>query len=520
MSIDDFDDDNVSSQEEFASGLAQSTDILFEEPPEDVEVWNSGDFQDFSPGDERTSVYPESAELEDGLYIQDAHVSIFAIQPSTVLHSGNESTHYIAPDGKVLVLSDYRVRIPDNDDNGSIREEWSVAETEIDRVELFADGQTIDSGDGHQSTLEYSELSGDPTLTVEVDISVQLRQEVQVCDDYDAVADICEGSWNETVTHHPELMTVTESQQTTVNQLDDGSGQQIDFEADDDRVGAAVHPDTAWSAMEVDDNARVRGNWWFYSAGKTGWHTMATSTETNTSRANSSVRPAQVHAVPYQDQPDVPSSATDDAEPPLVIEEAWGSQRDGPDLPEAIDITPAETYVSATSVAMHSETLPVDVFDEVTVDGVVRGQSHTLSLSEARTVRETSLELTVLEANSTRAVVQAEVTENATGDPVPTGEVEIGNQSATVNASGMAVLEVEAPALLVQGQYIPEEWWHAGQLYSPSEDRAQTPANFPEFQAIVQLVLVTLLWFVPVTAAVYGFDYLSGGDFLGLTNQQ
>lgn len=64
LSIDDFEDNNVSSQEEFATGLAQSTDQLFEEPPTDVETWNSGDFQDFSLGGEETSVYPEGAAAD------------------------------------------------------------------------------------------------------------------------------------------------------------------------------------------------------------------------------------------------------------------------------------------------------------------------------------------------------------------------------------------------------------------------------------------------------------------------
>ncbi|WP_345778583.1 hypothetical protein [Natrinema sp. DC36] len=177
--------------------------------------------------------------------------------------------------------------------------------------------------------------------------------------------------------------------------------------------------------------------------------------------------------------------------------------------------------MNATSVAVQSETLPAATFDEVTVHGIVRGQSQTISIDGDGSVRETNLELTVLEANSSGARVQATVTEKATGDPITTGRVEVGNQSTTVNASGMAVLELEnRPSVVVDGQYIPTEWWRANQLYSAAEDRAKIPPKYPGFQKIVQLILVTLLWFLPVALAVYGFDYLSGGTFLGLTDQQ
>lgn len=520
LSSDDFEDD-VTSPSEFATRLAKSTDVPFEEPPIDVETWNSGDFHGFSPGGEETSVHPEGAHLEDGLYIRDAHVSLFAVQPSTVLHSGNDSIHYIAPDGEVLAATDYRVRVPPGNTSGSVRHRWSIIETDLDRVELRVDGQIVDSNSSHRSTLEYGDLSGTPELTAEAEISVRLRHEVRTCTDYDDDADDCNVSWDTEIDHPTEQMTVTESRQTTVNRLDNVEGQRTTFESDTDHTGAIVHPDTAWSMIEFDDNARVRGNWRFYSAGKSGWHTIVSRTETDTTQEDSAARPAQIHAVPVEEQPDMPSGAMEDAKYPLFIEERWGSKREGPTLPEEIAIDTAETYLDVSSVAVRSETLSGAAFDETTVHGIVRGQSQTVSLAEAGTVRETNLELTVRESNSTGAVVQAAVTETSTGEPITIGRVEVGNQSAAVNDSGIAVLELEErPSLLIDGQYVPEEWWHANQLYSSAEDRTSLPPEYPRFQKIVQLVLVTLFWFLPVALAVYGFDYLSGGTFLGLTDRQ
>nr|WP_226042987.1 hypothetical protein [Natrinema sp. DC36] len=513
--------DTVSSDVEFSARLAESTDVPFEEPVEAVETWNSGDIQDFTPGNETTSVHPEGAQLEDGLYIRDAYASIFAVQPSTVLHSGNSSTQYIAPDGEILAITDYRVRVPDDDTTGSVRSRWSTAETDIDSVELRADGRVLDSDNNHRSTLEYSGLSGTQNLSVDVAISVRLRHEIRTCDDYDSEADSCDESWETETENVSERVTATESRQTVVTRIDNSDGKRVTFESDENRTGVVMHPGTVWAAIDVDSTARLRGNWRFYSVGADGWHTMVSRTESDAIRKNSSVRPAQIHAVPTQKRPDMPSEATDTAEPPLVIEEAWGSERDGPSLPNEIDIATVDRYVNATSVAVQSETLPAATFDEVTVHGIVRGQSQPVSIDDDGTVRETNLELTVLEANSSGALVQATVTEKATDDPITTGRVEVGNQSTTVNASGMAVLELESrPSVVVDGEYIPTEWWRANQLYSAAEDRVKIPPKYPGFQKIVQLILVTLLWFLPVALAVYGFDYLSGGTFLGLTDQQ
>lgn len=135
LSADDFDDANVSSRAEFAHRVARSTDVPFARPPRAAEDWNRGDFTDFAHGGQGTSVHPEQASLEDGVYIKDAYVSIFAVQPSTILHTGNETTHYVAPDGEVPVLSDYRVAVPQSNRTGPRQEQWSVEQTRIESLE-------------------------------------------------------------------------------------------------------------------------------------------------------------------------------------------------------------------------------------------------------------------------------------------------------------------------------------------------------------------------------------------------
>ena len=519
LSADDFEDVNVSSRAEFAHRLARSTDVPFARPPQATEDWNSGDFGDYNPGGRHSSIHPSGASLEDGVYIKDAYVSIFAVQPSTILHQTNGTTQYVAPDGQVRALSDYRVAVPEGDQNGSHRERWSIDRTSIESVELSADDRTIDSGSGHQATLQYTGLSGSPQLTVEANITVRLRHVTLDCPDWNTSISSCDGDWNRDVETPEASKTVSTSQPVVVNRPSDIAGNRVQFEAHENRVGAVVHPDTEWSTITVDGDVRARSNWWFYTAGKSGWQTMVTSTTTNTSRTASSVRPVQAHAFPSQQAPYVPTELTDDGDRPLAIEETWGTEQAGPSLPPNIDLESADPYVNADSLAVSSTTLDESAFHEVTVHGIVRGQSRVVTLSEQQTVRETNLTLTVTEANATHAVVRATVTENTTDDVVTTGRVTIGNQTTALNSSGIAVITISDPAISVRGQYTSSAWWRADQPYAASGDVTKTPANFPDFQTLIQLVVVTILWFIPVAVLVFGFDYMSDGALLGLSNR-
>ncbi|GAB7010776.1 hypothetical protein [Halorubrum trueperi] len=519
LSVDDFDDANVSSRAEFAHRLARSTDIPFARPPQAADDWNSGDFGDYTPGGRSKSVHPAGASLVDGVYIKDAYVSIFATQPSTILHHANGTTRYVAPDGHVRTISDYRVAVPQDDRNGSHRERWSVDRTRIKSVNLSAAGRTLDSGSGHQATLQYTNLSGDPQLTAEATITVTLRHVTLDCPDWNSSISSCDGDWTRTVETPEASQTVSTSQRVVVNRLSDIAGKRVRFDATEDRVGAAVHPNTEWSTITVDGDVRARSTWWFYTAGRAGWQTMVTSTATDTVHSTSSVRPVQIHAFPSQQTPYVPTDLTDDGERPLTIAETWGSEQAGPSLPPNIDLESADPYVNADSIAVTSTTLDKTAFRDVTVHGIVRGQSRTVTLSEQQTVRETDLTLTVTDANSTHAVVRATVTGNSTDASVTSGRVTIRNQTTALNSSGMATLTISNPGTLVHGQYQPPAWWRTDRPYAASTDIAKTPANYPDLQTLIQLVVVTILWFIPLAVLIFGFDYMSDGALLGLSNR-
>jgi len=122
------DADNYISQEEYRQRygdertsihqLANGTDITFKRPPETAATWTRNDFRDLEAGGSDTSVHPPHASLEDGVFIEDAHATVFAVQPSTRGHlESGETPLYIAPNGTMRGFIDYRVRIP----NGALR---------------------------------------------------------------------------------------------------------------------------------------------------------------------------------------------------------------------------------------------------------------------------------------------------------------------------------------------------------------------------------------------------------------
>jgi len=310
---------------------------------------------------------------------------------------------------------------------------------------------------------------------------------------------------------------VSTSQPVDVTRLKDVSGKRVQFEAQPDRVGAVVHPDTEWAMITITGDVRARSNWWFYTVGRPGWQTMVTSTTDGHSRSASSVRPVQTHAFPAQEELYVPTESPG-ATAPLVIQKAWGSHYRGPSLPPTIDLEPVASYQNPDSIAVTSTTLDKSAFREVTVSGIVYDQSGTVSLTEQQTVRETTLTLTVTDANATQVVVRATVTETTSGDTVTTGRVTVGNRTAPLNSSGMAVLTVAKPRFVVCGRYEPVVWWRTDHPYAASEAVTKLPTDFPDPRTFIQLLVVTGLWFVPLVVLAIGLDYLSGGALFGLTS--
>lgn len=515
----DLESGTLSTEDGVKHTLARSTDIPFAQPPEAVEQWNRGDVNSFRSEGTDASIAPVDADLVSGEYIKDAFVDIAAIQPSTVLHATNEtSTQYVRPDGDVLAVSDYRIEHPPEDTSGATRESWSIEDSSVESVSLEVDDRTIDTDDGHRSTLSYTNLTGTQTLWVEATIDAELKKTERRCTIWNSSTTSCDGRWLETEEYVQTSETANTSQSVSVTEMDSASGTQVEFEAPSDERGVVLGPNTEWSTITVDEDVEVRSNWWFYSGGNPSWNEVVRHTEDGSTQIESSVRPVQVHAFPSEEAAYVPTEIENGTRP-LTIEQTWGEERAGPSLPSEIDLRPATEYTHADSIALSSTSLEQDALEEVTVDGIVRGQSTTISIDEQRTVRETNLSLSVTDSNATHAIVEATVTESASDDPVSSGRVEIGDVSQPVTDNGTATLAIHDPDLILSGEYVPQEWWRTDQPYTAAQATTTTPAELPSFHAIVQLVVVTILWFLPLCLVAYGFDYATGGELFGITRQ-
>jgi len=163
--------------------VANGTDITFKRPPATAATWTRNDFEDLDAGGAETSVHPSHADLEDGIFIEDAHATIFAVQPSTRGHlESGETPLYIAPNGTMRGFVDYRVRVPNGSSSGNTTIDWSITEHEIDEVRLKKDGETIATQDGsHTPALDYQiEDDWSANLTLEAEISVRLKKTIRI----------------------------------------------------------------------------------------------------------------------------------------------------------------------------------------------------------------------------------------------------------------------------------------------------------------------------------------------------
>lgn len=504
------------SRATFLRRVADATDIPFSKPPKAAGIWNRHNFSAYTPGNASTSVHPGDATLADGGFIKDAFVSIYAVQPSTRLHRDAGTIQYIAPSGTVRAISDYRIVTPSADQQGRTRVQRSITQHGIDRLTVRADGRELDSGQGHQAALAYAGLNGSVTLTVEATITATVRTATRECSNWNATTSTCTGSWTETTDTRSISTTVATATTASVASPAAYSGQAVAFSTQPDTGGAVVQTPTPWTTISV-AGARIHSPWWFYTATRPGWQSFEASTATGTTASQSGARPLQVHAYPSRRAAFVPDKATGRAS--VAIANTWGANRSGPQLPPAIDLEPVDAYTAAESLAVTADGLDQPAIGNVTVSGIVAGQSTTLALDERRHVRETALALEVRTRNATHAVVEATVTATASGQPVSTGAVSISGQHVPLSASGQAVATIPEPPLLVDATYKPAAWWRTPQPYSRASATANAGPAVPGGTRLINLVVVTLLWFLPVGLVVGGLDYATGGKLLGLTHR-
>lgn len=504
------DTDNYLSEEEYSQRygderssihqLANGTDITFKRPPATAATWTRNDFTDLDAGGSDTSVHPPHASLEDGVFIEDAHATIFAVQPSTRGHlESGETPLYIAPNGTVRGFVDYRVRLPNDSSSENRTVEWSLTNHEIEEVRLQADEETIAKIDGsHTPAIDYQiEDDWSTTLTLEAEIHVQLRKTVRtevvsrinVTNSTDAVNET--SSTNGTVaTNRTELIREIEideiDREETLNVSDSIEVEIYDLAASpyyaeypNGDSGVAIFQSRPWQGYTLTEegDARVRGVWRFYTARDTGWDTLVRSNRTASAEMQSDAIPVYVHAYPSRIGP----RAEPVRDGPEIVD-TWGSERASPagtiDGNVTVEVV-NQPYTATHGLAVRTEAVDRDALH---VAGIVRGVNASIvepREGSERQLRRSNLTVSVLEQNQSQATLRIELRDNETGAPIilddrarsnpiredpRNGYITIADQRVETNASGVAIVTVDGPGI-DEVRYEPESWLSQNPAY-------------------------------------------------------
>jgi len=445
---------NGSAREQLAAG----TDIPYNSSPTAVAKWNRGDHRDFPDTNASVSIHPPNATLTDKQFIKDAYAEIFAIQPSTRARiSPNKTPFYVASNGTLRGVVDYRVALPETNASGDRRTVWAVADHDIESTTLLVSGTPeTRRDDAHMPTLSYNlenNLGTDHKLELRATVSAKVERRRQRCTSQNDSGD-CTDWETEDTKQFTEQATVTDSQQVTEYDLT-VSGFIARYPNGD--LGVVVYKNRPWLGYSV-PNGEVRGVWRFYSARDTAWDHLVYNTTEGNQTTHSPLHPLQVNAYPIETGPTASPVRN------VTILGAYGETVTPPTLPDNVRLDRMEepytaSYGIATRVATDEQ------LETIRARGLVRGVTVTQSTDEFSRVpiHESNLTVAVLNRTGETVTVRAHLRDNRTGDAIATvqrgGYLVIGGQRANTTLNGTVTVTVDRPLGGVSARYEPGNWW-------------------------------------------------------------
>ncbi|WP_244661355.1 hypothetical protein [Haloferax gibbonsii] len=452
--------------------LANGTDITFTRPPATAATWTRNDFGGLEAGDSQTSLHPEHASLEDGVFIEDAHATLFAVHPSTRGHfEAGDTPLYVAPDGTVRGLVDYRVRIPNGSQSNNSDVSWSLVDDEITDVRLKAGDDVVAQSSGtHTPELVYQlDEAWSTTLTLEADIEVQLEKTTETSI----------GNRTQTeVTYQSETITVSDSVDVEVYNL---RAYSYYAEYPNGDTGVAIFQSRPWQGYTLTDDGEssVRGVWRFYTARDPRWDSLVRATGSNETEVTSDALPVYVHAYPSRIGP-----RTEPIRDGPTIIDSWGQKRTSPrtTIADTVSVEVVDqSYTPTYGLAVRSDDVDRNA---VRVAGIVRGVNATPSDSDVgggpeRELRESRLTAEVIDRTNDQATIRVELQDNETGTPIDLtaderqgtlngepggGYITIADQQVRTNESSVAIVTVDQPGFYT-ARYHPSTWLVANPAY-------------------------------------------------------
>lgn len=529
--------------------LLNGTDYTWTSPPRLPSEWNQRDWAAYARNFSTTrnqSVHPTDAQLSQSQrgWIQDAHATLYRLQPSTRLYQApNQTIHYIAPDGRVRGLVDYRVQTPDNDtddtDGKTVR--WTLQHHEISAV-CVAQGPDnpeeedcqrrgvrigATSSPNHTVNVSYAARKhaepGTPVslvavIEVEMNKTVETKhqEEVEKCHEVETrngTKTVCETEtetwWTSNSTQVTDRVTVTDQVAATIYQL--RTAVRTATFPDDDR-GVIVQSSEQWGGIGLGPDASLRTPWRYFAARNPEWDQLATTTADGSTWDTSPAVPVRVYAFPSTSGVSWESDSGDVRDVRVLDGRQHASP--APALPENVSVSVvAQEYNTTQTLAVRYN----GPTDQTTATGVVRGvDGDVVQSGEPVDIRRANLTLSVVNWNTTYVNVKVTLRENRTGAPINTtgreGYVEIREDvRVQTNGSGEAVVTLQNTGM-VTATYEPGDWWSGEKGYLRTQARVLPRSGLFGASSFGRILSNLLKLSIPPLVVLYLLDQLPGGE--------
>ncbi|WP_435066089.1 hypothetical protein [Halobaculum sp. EA56] len=480
--------------------LTATVDITYRAPPDTAARWSTAAFEHLDGRDPETAVLPEHAAVESGRYLEDAHITLYGVYPSTRVHRAETDTPlYVAPEGSVRAFVDYRVDMPDRTTEGNTTRTWTLADHRIVETRLHANDRVIGSGGAtHTPVWEFDELSETPVLTVSATIAIRVRVSERtkrtVCRTPtergpDVPADhpvgtaprirappnstseaedpttTCRVIVEHTTRAKTERITVRDEIDVVVSDPDPEISA-VRYPNEDLRVRLAT--DEPWRALVTDEGV-IRTRWRFYTAGDRRWERLERRSRSGTRTVESELAPVNVHAF---------ASVIDPGSNPPNSHSVEYS--------EGTTVTPPTTL--GTNVHVDHRTDPYWSTDDIRfrtqpestlrIHGIVRGVAEPLerpSTESVREIRPTTTHAEVVNEPKGGATIEVTVRDAWSGDTVASylplddmGYVDVAGHRVPLDSTGSGRIWVPDPGSYTATYHPPSDT--SVQQFAPSTD--------------------------------------------------
>lgn len=497
----------------------------------------------------KSSNFPDEADLKQGSWIKDAHITKFKHSPSTIAHESDGNTHYSAPSGEVRAIVDYRVpELPSETSWGSddrrtkrnLKNHEVVATCLVHNIEpsvlkqRYEDNPCqqpgfrlakVDEDDGSLTApvLEYdnSISRGDTetyTLVSVIEAEAKVKKQKQIekerCIDGTCVNITIPRTIN--TRKETKRVVVTDSWETKVydkNNITVSVTENAGNRWTEGNQGLYVSTrGQPWAGLKVGDT-RITSQWRFYTRRNTEWDTSTRRFNNGTTHDKKlEAVPIQTYAFPSRSGP-VTSSP---GQSYVYIDNIFrGQERPSPgrrlddnvNIPIAGGVGENATYRPVESFELRIVKDSYNI-NAIGFYGGVRGENHIQGFDGfiIETPRkEANLTAEVLEQNESHARVHIKL-KSEDGKPIDLsssnhdGRILLPDKrSVKTNSTGEAVVVLERSegSILV---YRPGVWYGKGVAYKPARayyDRDSRYGLVTLSNWIIQLGLVFGVIFFP-----------------------